>query len=501
VVTEFAMKRAWYSCSAMLRLYDTAVDNPALEPRRDLGLTHATSLVVGVIIGTGIFLKTASMAQSVGTPLLVLAAWVAAGGVAMLGALCFAELGALLPRAGGEYVYLRTAYGEVPGFLFACNAFVLNGAAVAAYGAAVAIFLSDIHPFGARWYAHTLHLGGATYVFEFGMRQLIAVAVIGFFTLINSLGVMLGGRVQTVLTVTKVAAVLAVAIGVFAFGEGHDLGNLRATPGGGNGGLTGFGGAMFAALWAYSGWQFLPMAAGEVREPQRNLPRAIVGGALLVLALYLLINAAYLYALPFWQVASSNSTAYPDAPSVAARAVQTFLGARAAPIAALIFLISTIGSLNGMILGAARVPYAAARDGLFFPAFGRLHPGSRVPATSLVLLGLWGALLAASGTFDQLTNMAVMSYALFWIPVALAVIVLRARLPDAPRPFRVPGYPLVPLAFVLVMVWIVISGFATATRESLTALALILLGLPLYPLFRRRAARTRDLSPTRAPTA
>src|SRR5579863_7726687 len=145
-----------------------------LEPRRDLTFTHAAALVVGIIIGTGIFLKTASMAQAVGTPVLVLAAWAAAGAVAMLGALCFAELGALLPQAGGEYVYLRTAYGEIPGFLFACNAFVLNGAAVAAYGAATAIFVSDIHPLGARWYAHTLHLGGATYVFEFGMRQLIA---------------------------------------------------------------------------------------------------------------------------------------------------------------------------------------------------------------------------------------------------------------------------------------------------------------------------------------
>jgi APA family basic amino acid/polyamine antiporter len=184
---------------------------------------------------------------------------------------------------------------------------------------------------------------------------------------------------------------------------------------------------------------------------------------------------------------------------VAARAVQTFLGGRAAPIAALIFMISTIGSLNGVILGAARVPYAAARDGLFFAAFGRLAPKSRVPLTSLIFLGVWGALLAATGTFDQLTNMAVMSYALFWIPVALAVIVLRHKLPDAPRPFRVPGYPFVPLAFVLVMVGIVISGLVTATRESLAALALILLGLPLYPLFRRRTGRTADLTPTPAP--
>ena len=473
-----------------------------LQPRRDLTLTHATSLVVGVIIGTGIFLKAASMAQAVGSPALVLAAWVAAGLVAMLGALCFAELGALLPHAGGEYVYLRRAYGEIPGFLFACNAFVLGGAAVAAYGAAVAIFVSDIHRFEAHWYQHTLHFLGVAWTLEFGMRQLIAVGVIGVFTLINCLGVMLGGRVQTVLTVIKVAAILAVVLGVFAFGEAHDWSNLRSSPGSGSGaGLAGFGGAMFAALWAYSGWQFLPMAAGEVREPQRNVPRAIVGGALLVLALYLLINTAYLYALPFWQVASANSTAYPDAPSVATLAVHTFLGGRAAPIAALLFLISTIGSLNGVILSAARVPYAAARDGLFFAPFGRLSPRSRVPLTSLVLLGVWGALLALTGTFDQLTNMAVMSYATFWIPVSLAVIVLRRKLPNEPRPFRVPGYPLVPLVFALVMVWIVASALITAPKESIATLVLIALGLPLYPLFRRRRAERAPLSATRAPRA
>src|SRR5579864_9297210 len=151
------------------------VSSSVIEPRRGLTLIHATSLVVGITIGTGIFLKSAVMAQAVGTPALVLGAWIVAGMIAMFGALSFAELGALLPHAGGEYVYLRAAYGEVPGFLYACNAFVLNGAAVAAYGAAVAIFLADIHPFGARWYAHTLHLGSSTYVFEFGMRQLVAV--------------------------------------------------------------------------------------------------------------------------------------------------------------------------------------------------------------------------------------------------------------------------------------------------------------------------------------
>jgi APA family basic amino acid/polyamine antiporter len=473
-----------------------------LEPRRDLTLTHATSLVVGIIIGTGIFLKCATVAQAVGTPGLVLAAWAAAGVVAMLGALCFAELGALLPQAGGEYVYLRSAYGEIPGFLFACNAFVLGGAAVAAYGAAVAIFLSDIHPLGAEWFARSVHLFGSEYHLTFGPRQLVAVAVIGVFAAINCAGVMLGGRVQSVLTVAKVVAIVGVAAGVFLFSPTRGADNLAAPAGATGAGLGGFGAAMFSALWAYSGWQFLPMAASEVREPQRNLPRAIVGGTLLVLALYLTINAAYLYALPFWQVTSANSTAYPEAPSVAARAVQTFLGARAAPLATLIFLVSTIGSMNGVILSAARVPYAAARDGLFFAPFARLSPASRVPVTSLVLLALWGALLAVSGTFDQLTNMAVMSYALFWIPVSLAVLVLRHRRPLEPRAYRVPGYPLVPVLFALVMVWIVVSALRSAPRESIATLVLIALGLPLYPLFRRRRARSRPpLTSTPAPRA
>ncbi|HYM27451.1 MAG TPA: amino acid permease [Steroidobacteraceae bacterium] len=466
-----------------------------LQPRRDLTLTHAVSLVVGVIIGTGIFLKSASMAQAVGSPALVLSAWVVAGLVAMLGALCFAELGALLPHAGGEYVYLRTAYGEVVGFLFACNGFVLGGAAVAAYGAAVAIFVSDIHPLGVDWFTHTLHLFGTRFTLSFGARQLIAVAVIALFAAINCAGVIMGGRVQALLTAAKVLAILAVACGVFAFGGGAVPGGAVAAP---HGTPSGFGAAMFSALWAYSGWQFLPMAASEVREPQRNLPRAIVGGTLLVLALYLLINAAYLYALPFAQVASSNSTAYPDAPSVAARAVQTFLGGRATAIAALLFLVSTIGSLNGMILSGARVPFAAARDGLFFAPFGQLSPVSRVPVTALVLLAIWRSLLAVSGTFDQLTDMAVMSYALFWIPVSLAVIVLRRKLPQAPRPFRVPGYPFVPLLFALVMLAIIISALISVPRECIATLVLILVALPLYPLFRRRAAAA-PVSPSPAP--
>jgi APA family basic amino acid/polyamine antiporter len=470
------------------------------QPRRDLTLLHATSLVVGITIGTGIFLKSAVMAQAVGTPMLVLAAWVVAGIVAMFGALSFAELGALLPNAGGEYVYLRAAFGEIPAFLYVFNSFLVGGASISAYGAAVAIFLSDIHSLGAVWFEHTMHIFGASYTLQLGMRQVIAVGVIALFGLINCAGVILGGRVQTILTTAKVVSILGVAAGVFLFSGTHDWSNFTPTAGAASGGLSGFGAAMFAALWAYSGWQFLPMAASEVQQPDRNLPRAIIGGTLLVLAIYMLINVAYLYALPLWQVATSNSTAYPDAPSVAARTVQTFLGAKAAPIAALIFLVSSVGALNGTILARARVPYAAARDGLFFARFGRLSPHSRVPVTSIALISIWAALLAASGTFDQLTNMAVLSYAIFWIPVVLSVIVLRRKLPDAPRPYRVRGYPFVPILFVLVMCWIVINAFMTSPVESVATLVLILIGLPLYPLFHGKSTPTKSPPPAPEPS-
>jgi APA family basic amino acid/polyamine antiporter len=369
---------------------------------------------------------------------------------------------------------------------------LLGGAIVAAYGAAVAVFTADIYPLGAAWFAHTTTLFGTHFTLEFGPRQLIAVGVIAVFALINCAGVMLGGRVQTLLTVAKVIAILGVVVGVLLFSGAHGTANLAAPGGAVSGGFSGFGAAMFAALWAYSGWQYLPMAAGEVQEPQRNLPRAIVRGMLLVLGIYLLINLAYLYALPFAEVASASSNAWPDAPSVAARAVRTFLGARAAPVAALIFLLSTVGSLNGTILTGARVAWAAARDGLFFSSFGTLSPRSRVPLTSIVRLCVWAALLATTGTFDQLTNMAVTSYAVFWIPVVLAVIVLRRRVPFAARPYRLRGYPLVPLLFVAVMVWIVVSAFMTTPKESIATVVLILLGLPLYPLLRRQRAHSRS---------
>jgi APA family basic amino acid/polyamine antiporter len=465
-----------------------------VELRQDLTLTRAIAIVVGITIGTGVFLKSAPMAQAVGSPVLVMAAWTIAGIVAILGALCFAELGTLMPRAGGEYLYVRTAFGDLPGFLYVCMSFLIGAASLSAYGAAFTIFLSDLVPLPAPWFEHSVEVFGQSLSWKLGVRELIGMAVIAIFTLVNLAGVAFGGRVQTFLTSLKVISLLGLVAGVFLFAPGGNVEAMAATGSALENHRTAatvtgsaFGIAMLSALWAYSGWQYLPMAAAEVRDPARNVPRAVIGGGLLIVALYLTVNAAYFHALPFDAVATSSSTAFPNAPAVGARAAGTFLGSHALAIAAIIFLISTVGALNGVLLTRARVPYAAARDGLFFKRFGRLSPGANVPSASITLHGVLAVLLVISGTFDQLTNLATLAFVLFWALSGVAVIVLRRKLADAPRPFRVPGYPYVPLAFVLIMAGIMVSTCIESPAEAGATFALLALGLPLYPLFRRNA--------------
>jgi len=461
------------------------------ELRRDLTLTHGIAIVVGITIGTGVFLKSAPMAQAVGSPTLVMAAWIAAGVVAMLGALCFAELGTLIPRAGGEYLYLRAAFGDLAGFLYVCMSFLVGAASLAAYGAAFSIFLSDIVALPAPWMERTFTVFGQSVEWQLGARQAIGIVVIAVFTAVNLAGVAFGGRVQTFLTSLKVIALLGVVLGVFLLAPGHAensaveiarIGDTSPVT------ISAFGVAMLAALWAYSGWQYLPMTAAEIHQPERNVPRAVIGGGLLIVALYVCVNAAYFYALPFEAVAMSSSTAFPDAPAVGARAAQTFLGPDALSLAAIIFLISTVGSLNGVLLTRARVPYAAARDGLFFKAFGKLSPGANVPANSVLLHGVLAVLLALSGTFDQLTNLATLAFVLFWGLTGIALIVLRRKMANEPRPFRTPLYPWVPLIFVAVMAGILVSTFIESPAEAAATFVFLAIGLPLYPLFRRRTA-------------
>jgi APA family basic amino acid/polyamine antiporter len=462
------------------------------ELRRDLTLVHGIAIVVGITIGTGIFLKSAPMAQAVGSPLLVMAAWAVAGLVAVLGALCFSELGTLIPRAGGEYQYVRVAFGDLPAFLYVCLSIIIGAASVASYSVAFSIFLSGVVTLPPPWIERELELFGQAVTWQFGLRQVLGVAVVVIFTAVNLAGVAFGGRVQTFLTSLKVLSLIGVILGVFLFTGGAAVAAASpaaAAPAAPVAELTasGFGFAMLSAMWAYSGWQYLPMTAAEVRDPARNVPRAVIGGGLLVVVLYLLVNWAYFIALPFDAVVTANSTAYPEAPAVGARAAETFLGPRAISIAALIFLISAVGALNGVLLTRARVPYAAASDGLFFRSFAKLNPGASVPANSLILHGVLAILFAISGTFDQLTNLATLIFVLFWGLSGVALMVLRRRMAEAPRPYRVPLYPLVPLTFALVMFGILVSTVIESPAEGGATLVLAAASLPLFPYFRRGA--------------
>jgi APA family basic amino acid/polyamine antiporter len=452
---------------------------------RGLTLPHAVALVIGTVIGTGVFLKAAIMAQEVRSPGLVLAAWIVAGLLSLAGALTYAELGALLPHAGGEYNYLRVAYGDAPAFLFGWMRFIVaSTGSIASLAAGFATFLAALVPLNQVWTEHTFRLLGQTITWQFGMRQVVAVVVILLVSAVNCAGVLLGGRLQTILTALKVGSIAFIIGGVFLFSKGLHTAGLFTGAGGSWSRMSAFGAAMLAALWAYEGWNQMPMASAEIKHPERNIPRALVIGMITVVLLYCLANAAYLWVLPFGEVLSSNSTLHRDALPVAAKAAHTFLGPLGIEVISVIFLISTIGALNGTTLLCARVPYAMARDGLFFSRLAQISEHTRVPVFSIAVQAVWACVLALSGTYDQLTDYVVFGSWIFFALVASLVFVLRKKMADAPRPYRTPGYPVMPALFLVVACWLVLNTMRTRPVESAAGLTLIASGIPIYLYFR-----------------
>ena len=462
-----------------------------------LSLRDAIALVL-TVIGTGVFLKAAPMAQLVGSPSNVLWAWLAAGLLSLAGALTYAELGAMMPEAGGEYVFLREAYGDLPAFLFGWTSVMLIASGgLAAVSTALASFLGSFIPINTVWTTHDFHVLGQVVQWRLGVQQIIAVAVIVLFAAINARGVELGGKVQWAATVAKLAGVGIIVLGAFLLSEGGSWTNLHkpVTETIAPSGSGAFGAAMIAALWAYQGWSNLPMVAGEMEKPERNVPRALIYGMLLVILVYLLTNIGYFYALPFGEVLTANSTAYRDALPVAAKAAQTFsrYGAQLVSIA---FIIAAIGALNGITLMNARVPFAMARDGLFFGALADLSEESRAPAKAIWFQAIWACVLALSGTIDQITTSVIFAVWLFTDLVGSSLFVLRHKLPVAPRRYRAIGYPVVPALFVIVAAWLVINSLSATPVESVAGLVLMAVGLPFYFFFRRSGwltrARTRE---------
>lgn len=428
---------------------------------RALGLRDSLAIVIGSMIGTGIFLKTAIMTQTLGSSFWVLMAWLVAGILSLLGAMTYAELGALFPQAGGGYVYIREAYGRLPAFLAGWVSFwiVLPGS-IAAYAVAAATFIS-----------------GALPTQEYSV--LVSLSLIALFAVLNCFAISFGGFVQSLLTGIKIFLILVIAMSIFYFTpEPQALGLSNW----GTSSLTlgAFGFATLSALWAFDGWEAIARVAGEIKNAQKILPLSLVIGIVVVFGLYATLNLAFFWALPLSEIVTSNSSLYPNALPVATKAVLSFLGNSGVQILSAVFVISTLGAMNGCIMTSARVPFAMAKDKLFFQYLSKVSPNTRVPVRAVWIQALVAGVMAASGTFDQLTNYVVFSAWIFYGLTGVTLFVFRKSHSNVKRTFQVPGYPLVPALFVLMATLLVIATLIQSPIESLIGLGFILLGVPFY---------------------
>ncbi|MDH3496868.1 MAG: amino acid permease [Gemmatimonadota bacterium] len=433
--------------------------------KRELSLFDATTINVGTMIASAIFIVPSMIALQLRASGLVLAVWILGGVVSLLGALCMAELGAAFPRAGGLFVYLREAYGPVWGFLYGWAVAVLvNPASIAAIGAIFAAYVSFFVPLGAT------------------AQKAVAVGSIVALTLLNCAGVRAGAVTQNVLTTLKVAALAGLVVAAFALpgGSGGQLAPWLPASFDGLWGPVGI--AMVAVLFAYDGWIEITYVGGEVEHPGRVLPQSIVYSLVIVIAVYTLVNLAFLYVLAPAGMAGSAL--------VASDAATVVLGSAGAAFVAAAIVIATLGANNGIVLTSARIPYAMARDGAFFAWAGRVHPSLGTPVPALLAQGAVASVMALTGTYEQLFTYVVFASWVFYAMGAAAVIRLRRTAPDLPRPYRAWGYPWTPLVFVGFAIWLVASTVLETPREALVGVVIVAAGLPLYRHWSRERQST-----------
>jgi basic amino acid/polyamine antiporter, APA family len=430
---------------------------------RVLGFTDVIGILVGTVIGSGIFIVPAAIAGQVKSPVLLLTVWAVGGVLSFFGALSFSELGAAFPHAGGMYVFLREAYGRLVAFLFGWALFfVIDSGSIATLSVG----------FSSKYLPYFVPLGPLG-------QKLVAVALIAILVWANCIGARSGARVQNTLMAVKFTAIIAVSICVFAFASGNTANWVQPVAPSWSSALVGaFGVALVASLWAYKGWEAVTFSAGEIRDPQRTLPLGLFAGTLVVLFLYLVANLAYLYVMPVGELAKSSR--------IAADAMQAAIGPIGATIVSAAILCSIAGSANGNILTAPRVFYAMAKDGLFFRQIADIHPKYRTPHISIIATGAWSAILSVTGSFEQLYTYVVFGLWLFFGLTVGAVIVLRRTQPLLERPYRTWGYPVTPLLFIAAAVFIAVNTLVTRFWQSMAGLGIILLGVPAYYFWSRR---------------
>jgi len=432
------------------------------ELRRELSLLDSTMINVGTMIASAIFIVPASIALHAQSSIFVVLVWVVGGIISLLGALSVAELGAAMPEAGGQYVYLREAYGPVWGFLYGWTAFtVINTASISAIAVGFASYL-----------------GFFVKLDDFGMKAVAILSII-LLTVINCFGIKLGAWVQNGFTFIKMAALVALVACSFILPGGSSENFSPLLPDQSLGGMLGpLGLAMVAALWAYDGWIEITYVAGEVKNPQRNLPLSIIYSTLIVILFYVVVNLAYTYVLSVGRMARS--------PLVGSDVATIILGSAGAALLTIGILISTLGSNHGIVFTAARIPYAMARAGLFFKSMAHVHPRFRTPTMALTVQGVWGCVLALTGSYDQLFTYVVFASWVFYAMSCGAVIILRRASPQMQRPYKTWGYPATPIVFILFSIWLVSNTIIEAPRDAAIGAGIILLGLPVYFYWKKK---------------
>lgn len=427
---------------------------------RKLGLTDATLIVIGIVIGSGIFLLPNLIARNLPSGTAIVCVWVAAGILSYFGALAYAELGAMMPDTGGQYVYLREAYG--PGCAFVCGwvfllAAIPGGIAFLAVG--FSIYLDHFIPLGPVF------------------RNAVSIALVAVLSAFNYVGVREGAWIQRVFTTAKIAG-LVLVIGA-AFLLGHATHSSRPV----SFSYSGIGFTMTACLMAYNGWSYVSFVAGEVRNPQSNIPRSLALGMGIVMLLYVSANIAYMNVLTVPQIAAAER--------VGAAVAERTLGPWGASALSAVVLLSIVGAINGCILTGARIPFAQARDGMFFSRFGQIHPRFETPAFAIAVQAAWTAVLIVTGSYETLASYTIVSAWLFYSMTVLAVQVLRRKMPDLPRPYRMWGYPTTVWLFMAASAWFLIDALVNQPGPSIIALVLAAAGIPFYLLWRRPAATSR----------
>ena len=443
-------------------------DPQAKSLPRVLGLWDIVGIVVGGIIGSGIFIVPAAVATEIKSPILIIGVWVMAGLMSFFGALAFSELGAAYPHAGGSYVFLRESYGPLISFLFGWTLFlVIDTGAIATLAVA----------FSSMYLPHFFPLS----VF---MQKLISVVFVVFLVAINYVGVRWGANFQNLLTAIKFAALAGICFVLFVFGKGDTANFFSPAPESFSWGLIGgFGIAVVAVLWAYKGWEAATYSAGETKNASRNLPMGLFIGTLSVIGIYIVTNLAYLYIFPSSKIAGADR--------IASDAMSVVVGPIGASIVAVIILISMTGAANQVLLTSPRVYFAMANDGLFFKKIQGVHPRFLTPHVSIVAMGIWSIILSMSGTFQQLFTYVIFGQWIFFGMTAGAVLILRKKQPDLPRPYKTLGYPVTPILFILSALFISVNTLINEFFNALAGLIIIALGLPAYFYWRRKSSQDR----------